>query len=270
MDFDHHAPFHPYIAAITIVVLVVVLVFFILCIFLLLHRDYWQFPVQKLAANSMIGHFIFSLIIHSTSIHLELLYQPLGKVWCWIQYHAIIGYLGITPYTLFMLTVEGLIYIQNPTTHGQKFGKVAISVMLVLPWIITALLCLITNVTFVSKIKTEHPGYDKWNLNETVYGCSAFGSNRGYEMQWVSSLIIGAILPLCASCIISFVVLCMWCCYNKKLSHGTNYALMGDQVEKAVRDSVIAVSLLNFLYVTPHHQMRHKSHTKVLSKWLNK
>ena len=24
------------------------------------------------------------------------------------------------------------------------------------------------------------------------------------------------------------------------------------------------------LYVTPHHQMRHKSHTKVLSKWLNK
>ena len=24
------------------------------------------------------------------------------------------------------------------------------------------------------------------------------------------------------------------------------------------------------LYVTPHHQMRHKSHTKVLSKLLNK
>ena len=24
------------------------------------------------------------------------------------------------------------------------------------------------------------------------------------------------------------------------------------------------------IYVTPHHQMRHKSHTKVLSKWLNR
>ena len=25
-----------------------------------------------------------------------------------------------------------------------------------------------------------------------------------------------------------------------------------------------------YLYVTPHHQMRHKSHTNVLSKWLNR
>ena len=249
MEFDDHAPFHPNIAAITITILVVVVIFFILSICLLLHRDYWQFPVQKLAANSMIGHFIFSLIIHSTSIHLELLYQPLGKIWCWIQYHAIIGYLIITPYTLFMFTVERLIYIQNPTAHGQKFGKIGINVMLALPWIITALLCLIANVSFVSEIITEHPGYDKWNQNKTTHGCDAFGSQRGFEIQWAIRLIIGAILPLCASCIISFVVLCMWCCYKRKLSRGTNYALMGDQVEKAVRDSVIAVSLLNFLYV---------------------
>ena len=28
--------------------------------------------------------------------------------------------------------------------------------------------------------------------------------------------------------------------------------------------------LMNNTYVTPYHQMRHKSHTKILSKWLNK
>ena len=31
-----------------------------------------------------------------------------------------------------------------------------------------------------------------------------------------------------------------------------------------------ALYLSTVLYVTPHHQMRHKLHTKVLSKWLNK
>ena len=249
MGYDYHAPYHPYIAVITIMILVVVLVFFVLSIFLLLHRDYWQFPVQKLAANSMIGHFIFSLVVHSTSIHLELLYQPLGKVWCWIQYHAIIGYLIITPYTLFMFTVERLIYIQNPTTHGQKFGKVAISVMLALPWVITVLLGLITNVSFDSEIVTEQQGYDKWNHNETTLACFIIGSSTSHNIQRLIGLIIGITLPLFACCIISVVVLCMWCCYKKKLSRGTNYALMGEPVEKAVRDSVIAVSLLNFLYV---------------------
>ena len=251
MDFDHHAPYHPYIAAITIVVLVVVLVFFILCIFLLLHRDYWQFPVQKLTANSMIGHFIFSLFMHSKSVHLNLLYKPLGKVWCWINHHVFLGYLLITPYTLLMFTVERLVYIRNPTTHGQKFGKVAISVMLVLPWIITVLVGFIVNIPFDIEIVTEYEGDKHWNENETAYTCYVRGSgNRnGIDYQMFIFGIIGAILPLIACFIISVVVLCMWCCYKKEHSRGTNYALMGDQVEKAVPDSVIAVALLNFLYV---------------------
>ena len=243
MDFDHHAPYHPYIAAITIVVLVVVLVFFILCIFLLLHRDYWQFPVQKLAANSMIGHFIFTLVVHSKSIHLNLLYKPLGKVWCWITYHVSLSYLLIIPYTRFMFTVERLVFIRNPTTHGQKFGRVSVAVMLVLPWIITVLVGFISNVFFDSEIITEREGYKEWNQNQTAHTC--------YVRTSFAHLIqdAGAGLPLLACLIISVVVLCMWCCYKKKHSRGTNYALMGDQVEKAVRNSVIAVALLNFLYV---------------------
>ena len=243
MGFDYRAPYHPYVAAITIIFLVVVLVFFILSIFLLLHRDYWQFPVQKLAANSMIGHFIFSLFVHSTSIHLELLYKPLGKVWCWIYYHAFIGYLLITPYTLFMFTVERLVYIRNPTTHGQKFGKVAISVMLALPWFITALLGII-NVFFDNEIVTEDEGYKTWNRNETAHTCFVWPPYRLHIQK-----LIGAGLPLLACFIISIVVVCMWCCYKKEHSRGTNYALIGDQVEKDVRDSVIAVALLNFLNV---------------------
>ena len=248
MGFDYHTPYHPYVAAITIMILVVVLIFFILSIFLLLHRDYWEFPVQKLAANSMIGHFIFSLVVHSTSIHLELLYKPLGKVWCWIYYHAFISYLLITPYTLFMFTVERLVYIRNPTTHGQKFGKVAISVMLALPWVIAALLGLISNVFFDNEVVTEHEGYKKWNENETASTCYVMPTN-GFHIQIIIGGLIGVTLPLLACCIISGVVLCMWCCYKRKHSLGTNYALMGEPVEKAVRDSVIAVSLLNFLYV---------------------
>ena len=249
MDFDHHAPYHPYIAAITIMVLVVVLVFFILCIFLLLHRDYWQFPVQKLAANSMIGHFIFSLVVHSTSIHLYQLYKPFGKIWCWITYHAFIGYLLITPYTLFMFTVERLVYIRNPTTHGQKFGKISVAVMLVLPWIITVLVGFILNIPFDKEIITEREGDKQWNENITAHTCLVSGNPSGIDFPMIIGSIIGAVLPLLACLIISVVVLCMWCCYKKEHSRGTNYALMGDQVEKAVRDSVIAVALLNFLYV---------------------
>ena len=248
MRLDYHVPYHPYIAAITIIILAVVLLFFILSMFLLLHRDYWQFPVQKLAANSMIGHFIFSLVVHPASIHNQLLYQPLGKVWCWIYYHASLGYLLITPYTLFMFTVERLVYIRNPTTHGQKFGKVSISVMLVLPWIITALLCLTINVFFDNETVTEHGGYSKWNENETAFTCYVVPTS-GVGIQLIIINIIGAALPLLACCIISGVALCMWCCYKRKHSLGTNYALMGEPVETAVRDSVIAVSLLNFLYV---------------------
>ena len=249
MFHDYHAPYHPYIAAITIMILVVVLVFFIFSIFFLLHRDYWQFPVQKLAANSMIGHFIFSLVVPSTSIHDQLLYQPLGKVWCWIYYQASQGYLLITPYTLFMFTVERLVYIRNPTTHGQKFGKVVISVMLALPWVITALFCLVMNVFFDNETVTEHISNKKWNKNETAFTCYVIPVSRGFHIQMITGGIIGAALPILACCIISGVSLCMWCCYKRKHSLGTNYALMGEPVETAVRDSVIAVSLLNFLFV---------------------
>ena len=146
-----------------------------------------------------------------------------------------------------MFTVERLVYIRNPTTHGQKFGKVAISVMLALPWIITALLVLITNVFFDNEIGTEFEGYTKWEENKTKSICYVVPTS-GYHLQIIGSFIC-IILPHLASCIFSVVALCMWCCYKRQHSLGTNYALMGEPVEIAVRDSVIAVSLLNFLYV---------------------
>ena len=248
MGYDYHAPYHPYIAVITIMILVVVLVFFVLSIVLLLHQDYWQFPVQKLAANSMIGHFILSLIMNSTNIHLYLLYKPLGKVWCWIHYHAFEAYLLITSQTLFMFTVERLVYIRNPTIHGQKFGKVSIAVMLVLPWIMTVLLGSIS-VFFDSEIITEREWNENLNENITNHTCQVRFNLSDKFIRKIIGEFIGAGLPILASLIISVVILCMWCCYKKKHSRGTNYALMGNQVEKAVRDSVIAVALLNFLFV---------------------
>ena len=246
--WDHHAPYHPYIAAIAIMILVVVLVFFVLSIFLLLQRDYWQFPVQKLAANSMIAHIIFSILGHSLSIHLKLLYRPLGKVSCWLHHHVFIGYLLITPYTLFMFTVERMVYIRNPSTHAQKFGKISIGVMLALPWILTVLVGFIINIFLDNEIVTKYVSRREWDFNETSHTCMviATGDVVGRVIMWGG---VGALLPLLACIIISIVALCMWCFYKKKLSRGTNYALMGEPVEKAVRDSVIAVALLNFLYV---------------------
>ena len=51
---------------------------------------------------------------------------------------------------------------------------------------------------------------------------------------------------------------------------------MHGKLPMAMKD-ILSISLIKLpktsktpiSYVTPHHQMRHKSHTKVLSKWLN-
>ena len=119
--------------------------------------------------------------------------------------------------------------------------------MLVLPWIINVLLGSIS-IFFDSEIITEREWNENWNENITNPTCEVRLKIGNYIIMLFGEIIV-AWLPLLASLIISVVVLCMWCCSKKTTSRGTNYALMGDQVEKAVRDSVIAVTLLNFLFV---------------------
>ena len=185
--------------------------------------------------------------MNPTSIHMVLLYNPLTKVWCWIYDHMYFAYLYLTPLTLLMFTIERLVYIRNPTTHGQKFGIVAISLMLALPWVISILVGIVISAFYEYDIKVETVSKRNWDVNETRYDCFLMPAGENMYLSILRLIAIGndaLLLPMISSLIISIVALGMWCCHKRKRSHETNRS-----VDINIRDSVIAVSVLNFLFI---------------------
>ena len=232
------------LTAVVIILLILFACFCVFMLFLLLHGDHRHQLHCQIAANAIFGHIPAIIFLHPGNIWLYVMKKPITKAFCWLLLHTDRIYEMITPYMLFMFTVERLMFIRDPTGHAQKITRAGAITLLVFPWALTILFALIsinaTNTDYV--IQFHGPGE-----NDTTHFCDA--SDKPHFIDPIIRHVLGQGIPFLASFIITITVLIMWCCYKCKRSRGTDYAMMGEQVEKNVRDSVIAVAILNFLYL---------------------
>ena len=225
--------------------MIIILIFFscfcAFMLFLLLHGDHCHKLHCQIAANSFLSHIPAILFIHPGIIRLHLMKKPITKAFCWLIIHLDCIYQMITPYMLFTFTVERLMFIRDPTGHAQKIKRAGVITFLAFPWALTILYALITINATTFEYRTVF-NYE----NNTIYTCDPIV--QAFYVDLIIRQLLGVVIPFFACIIITITVLIMWCCYKCKRSRGTDYAMMGEQVEENVRDSVIAVAILNFLF----------------------
>ena len=236
----------PHVAGVAAVSLVLFVAFCLLVLYLLLQGPCGRLLPCQLAANVLLGHLVPALLLHPASIHLRVLGRPMSTPYCWLYQHAGRLLEVLTPYMLFMVTIERMMYVRDPTAHAQRIKRAGAIALLVFPWVWSVLLTVITiNATTVS-VGTQHVFVGP-TTNHTVYGCYRHTARPMLDLLFRA--VLGFALPILTCLAMAVTVLVLWGNYKRKTSLGVDYSLLGQKGEAAVRDSVLAVALLTFLYI---------------------
>lgn len=276
-----------YTLPVSILLLIMFLVFTAGTIYLLLRGKFKHVTANQLAANSMIGHFIFSIFLFSGVIHMFVLNRVIAVGYCWIFSHLIVMYRSFVPYSLLMFSIDRFIFIRNPIKYAQKIPRWAVIVMLVVPWtmaIIFASSILAIHDTAVVQYQVHytdmesHGGLFNHTVSENNQATQNITNNtvvdqhgnisgvtiKRYENHTVTTChltserdillyhifheVASSLIPAFFSLICTVVVLVLWCRFKCQRIYGTNYSMMGAEIESMVRDAVLAVSLSNCMY----------------------
>ena len=216
-----------------------------LVILILIYRSK-RGTVHILAANCIGAGLFFSLFVRPGTIRLGFQFLPVSEGYCWLHIFLSQIEMFVIPWTMFMFTIDRLRYIRAPTSYGQKDSRAGLIAMLVVPWAIA--ICIMSIITALEQGEIVTSGQMYSNL--TYYGCHAIAiPNAAHEtLSKIYVFIFCGLVPMFISMIVAIVSLGMWCCFRRRQARDTVYALQDSEVVQIVRDSVIAVVVLNILY----------------------
>ena len=203
--------------------------------------------VHLLAANAVAAGLLFSLLVRPGNIRLVLQNLPVTNGYCWL--HVFLHQMEhfVVPWMLFMFTVNRLMYIRNPTVYGQKDSKIGFIAMMVIPWAFPFVVVVID----VALVSQRGQAFVQYTISNTTYFyCDLERFSFGRHMFiGIYMVIFCNMIPSLISLIVAITSLGMWCCFKKRQTGDSVYAMLGSDVTEAVRDSVISVSVLNSLYL---------------------
>lgn len=222
-------------------------VFCCICIFLLLHTTPRQEITNRLAANIMVFHALFTLFTSSGALHIDVYGREVSKEFCWVNAYLDIMYLIFVPVSLLVFTVDKLIYIKDPIGYTQKVSKIGVIIMLVFPWVFSALISVITVIAAYDHVNVQM-NVDWTHEPEIRNGCFFAETENGLRIEaYVTQAFMG--IQWLISLVCTVTVLVMWCCFKRQHRLGTDYSLMGAEVVRLVKYSVIAVCVINIAYI---------------------
>ena len=196
--------------------------------------------------NAVLANLLFSLVVRPGTVQWEIEHEQVAHAYCgaFVILHQVEQLL--VPAMLLMFNVDRMMYVRDPNSYGQRMKLSVIVAMLLVPWIASLALGLISVHGFLGEVSVSKQS-SVYNRNATVHTCGV-----SYEKYHNSQLIYQAVLCLIlalASLMVTVLILVFWCRFRRAAFLNRAYSQLEAETATSVRKAFVIVCVLNLAFL---------------------